>query len=89
MKKKRIYTKNVDNPRRNFSMEYFLPVDDGKEKRVCKSFFKKVFLVSDGRISRLVKSKTVSKSPPEDKRGKHTPYNRTQNLKILEVKDYK
>jgi len=86
--KKRTYTKNVDTSKRNFSREYYLPVNDGKEERVCKSFFKQVFLVSDGRISRLVKSKTDSKSPPQDKRGKHTPYNRTENLKVLEVKNF-
>lgn len=86
--KKRTYTKNVDTSRRNFSREYYLPVNDGKEEIVCKSFFKQVLLVSDGRITIVVKSKTISKSPPQDKRGKHTAYNKTEILKVLEVKNF-
>jgi len=63
-------------------------MNDGKEERVCKSFFKQVLLVSDGRITRLVKSKTISKSPPQDKKGKHTAYNKTEYLEVLEVKNF-
>lgn len=63
-------------------------MNDGKEERVCKIFCKQVLLVSNGRTTRLVKSKTVSKSPSQDKRGKHTAYNKTENLKVLEVNNF-
>lgn len=36
----------------------------------------------------LMKSKTISKSLPQDKRGKHTAYNKTEYLKVLEVKNF-
>lgn len=86
--KKRSYTKNQDTSRRKFTREYYLPVENGKDEKVCKDFFKKLFLLSDGRISRLIKSKMVSNTPPRDKRGKHTPFNKTDNLKIAEIKEF-
>jgi len=86
--KKRSYTKNQDTPRRKFTREYYLPVENGKDEKVCKNFFKKLFLLSDGRISRFIKSKMVSNTPPRDKRGKHTPFNKTDNLKIAEIKEF-
>lgn len=77
--KKRIYTKNDDTSGRKFSREYYLPVENGRDEKVCKDFFKLIFFLSDGRISRLVKSKMVSNTPPRDKRGRHTPSNKTDN----------
>lgn len=95
--KKRVYTKNVDN-KRNFTMIYYLPIDDGKEENVCKSFFKNIFCISfvlllpfcisDGRISRILAFKSISTTPPIDQRGKHIPHNKTSDLKIQAVKDF-
>lgn len=79
--KKRVYTKNVDS-KKKFTMIYYLPIDNGKEERVCKSFFKNIFSISDGRISRILAHKNISTTPPIDQRGKHTPHNKTSNLQI-------
>jgi len=67
--KKRVYTKNIDSSKRKFSREYYLPVENGRDEKVCKDFFKEIFFLSDGRISRLVKSKMVSNTPQTDQRG--------------------
>lgn len=66
--------------------EYYLPIG-GKEEKVCKMFFKKLFSVSDGRITRLLKPKHVGGTPPQDRRGKHSG-NRTNNTRINKVKDF-
>lgn len=85
--KKRVYTKNVDS-KRNFTMIYFLPIKNGKEEKVCKFFFKNIFCISDGRISRIIKFKNISLTPPIDQRGKHAPHNKTSDLKIQAVEDF-
>jgi len=56
--KKRVYTKNFDY-KSNFTMIYYLPIDDGKEEKVCKSFFKNIFCISDGRISKILAHKNI------------------------------
>lgn len=34
--KKRVYTKNIVTPKRKFTREYYLPVENGKHEKVCK-----------------------------------------------------
>jgi len=62
-------------------MIYNLPVDYGKEAKVCKSFFKNTFCISDGRIARILVHKNISTTPPIDQRGKHVLHNKTSDLK--------
>jgi len=85
--KKKTYKGTVDSDKRSFSREYYLPICDGKEEKVCKMFFKELFFVSDGRITRILKSKLVGSFPPQDQRGKHSG-NRTNDTRINEIKDF-
>jgi len=85
--KKRVYTKNVDSQKK-FTMIYYLPIGNRKEERVCKSFFKNILSISDGRIARILAHKNISTTPPVDKLGKHDPHNKTSNLKIQAVVDF-
>jgi len=80
------YTKSAQS-RRQQSKFYYLGNSNGEDVRVCKEFFKKVLLVSDGRVSRATSQKKngVSKS---DQRGKHEPHNKTPAADILYVKDF-
>lgn len=84
--KKRTYKGTVDSDKRSFSREYYLPIG-GKEERVCKMFFIELFSVSDGRITRLLKTKLVGGTPPQDQRGKHSG-NKTNNTIINKIKDF-
>lgn len=70
--KKRTYKGTVNSDKRSFSREYYLPMGDGIELKVCKMFFKELFSISDGRITRLLIPKLVGGTPPLDKRGKHS-----------------
>lgn len=85
--KNRVYTKNVDS-KRNFTMNYNLPTENGKEEKVCKSFFLNIFCISDGRISRILAHKSISRTTPVDQRGKQVPHNKTTDFKIQAVKDF-
>lgn len=69
-------------------MIYYLPIDDGKEEKVCKSFIENIFCISDGRISRILVYKSISTTPLIDQRGKHVPHIKTNNLKIQAVEDF-
>jgi len=84
--KKRTYKGTVDSDKRLFSREYYLPIG-GNKKRVFKMFFKELFSVSDGRITRLLKPKLVGGTPPQDQRGKHSG-NKINDTRINKVKDF-
>lgn len=85
--KKRTYKRTVNSNKRSFSREFYLPTGDGTEVKVCKLFFKDLFSISDGRITRLLIPKPVGGTPPEDKRGKHSG-KRTSDTKIKKIKDF-
>lgn len=74
--------------RRSNTRVYHLPNSDGLSTMVCKYFFKKVFAVSDGRITRVLKHKLAVPTPPTDKRGKHVPVNKTSEEKLQKVKTF-
>ncbi|XP_039747039.1 uncharacterized protein LOC120637854 isoform X2 [Pararge aegeria] len=79
---------NVTSKPKEFSRLYHLPEANGKHIRVCKSFFKQVFKVSDGRLTRVLKNKPLGDPAPIDKRGRHIPSNKTPETKVNEVKDF-
>lgn len=74
--------------RRSNTRVYTVPNSDGLSTTVCKEFFKKIFAVSDGRISRVLKTKLSIPTPPIDKRGKHVPVNKTSAEKLQRVKEF-
>lgn len=74
--------------RRSNTRVYSVPNSEGLSTTVCKEFFKKIFAVSDGRISRVLKMKLSIPTPPIDKRGKHVPVNKTSEEKLQRVKDF-
>lgn len=74
--------------RRSNTRVYTLPNSEGLSTMVCKEFFKKIFAISDGRISRVLKKKLSVPTPPIDKRGKHAPVNKTSDEKIQCVKEF-
>lgn len=79
---------NATSKPKEFTRLYHLPDINGKQVRVCKSFFKHVLQISDGRLTRVLKNKSVGDVPPVDKRGKHIPSNKTPDTKIDEVKNF-
>ncbi|CAG9781819.1 unnamed protein product [Diatraea saccharalis] len=79
---------NTTSKPKEFSRLYHLPEANGKHIRVCKSFFKQVFKVSDGRLTRVLKNKPLGDPAPIDKRGRHIPSNKTPDTKVNEVKDF-
>lgn len=74
--------------RRSNTRVYTVPNSDGLSTTVCKEFFKKIFAVSDGRISRVLKFKLSIPTPPIDKRGKQAPVNKTNEEKLQRVKEF-
>lgn len=86
--KQRSYKKDNNPSRRSNTRLYHLTCENGGKVKVCKDFFKKVFKISDGRLTRILKTKVSGLPPPSDKRGKHAPPNKTSELKIAEVKDF-
>lgn len=73
--KKRV--QKIVTPKENLQ-EYYLPVENGKHEKVCKDFFNKYFFYLMVELSRLVKSKMVSDTPPLNRIGKHTPFNKNK-----------
>lgn len=85
--KKSCHTASAESRRSN-SRVYQVPNYDGLHVIVCKEFFKKLFGVSDGRLSRVLKKKLVAPTPPTDQRGHHVPSNKTSENKIQIVKNF-
>ncbi|CAG9814746.1 unnamed protein product [Phaedon cochleariae] len=63
--------------RRQKTRTYRLQDVDGNDHRVCEVFFKSVLDVCDGKITKALKRKSASGTPVSDKRGRHTPHNKT------------
>ncbi|XP_027234082.2 uncharacterized protein [Penaeus vannamei] len=75
---KKVNTAKSDDSRRIHTRIFFLPNNDGEKRKVCKILFCATLQVSNGRVSRAVCSKMVDPSlPPQDKRGKSAPQNKT------------
>lgn len=71
-----------------YSRVYHLPDSTGKQIVVCKTLFKKTFLISDGRINRVLKNKPLGNPPPSDRRGQFTPATKTPTSKIEAIKKF-
>lgn len=66
-----------------FTRKYFF---SDKNKNVCKSFFKSVLQISEGRLEKCVKKKqNLSLSSTVDLRGKHNAHRKTPIDRIKEV----
>ena len=81
---KRRFASKQGESRRGFSREYY--IRKGEESvQVCKTVFKSMFAISDGRINRALKADVAAGgSPHSDQRGHHEPKNKTS----LEKKQY-
>lgn len=73
---KRKFTKK-EVSRRQKTRSYRLQDVHGNDHRVCKVFFKSVLDVCDGKITKALQRKSASGTPVSDKRGRHTPHNKT------------
>ncbi|XP_063604156.1 uncharacterized protein LOC134779803 isoform X1 [Penaeus indicus] len=86
---KKVNTSKSDDSRRIHTRIFFLPNNDGEKRKVCKILFCATLQVSNGRVSRAVCSKIVDSSlPPQDKRGKSTPQNKTTRENALFALDH-
>ncbi|XP_047473540.1 uncharacterized protein LOC125028195 isoform X2 [Penaeus chinensis] len=86
---KKVNTSKSDDSRRIHTRIFFLTNNDGEKRKVCKILFCATLQVSNGRVSRAVCSKIVDSSlPPEDKRGKSTPQNKTTRENVLFALDH-
>ena len=84
--KSRVYSKKSNEPRRHKTRIFYLQNKDGNKMKVCKTFFKGVLKVSDGRMSRVVANKIKAMSAPLDRRGKQPSANKTPDHKVDQVK---
>ena len=84
-KRRKTTNMSIDS-KKKFVRQYYLSTIIG-DKKVCKTFFKKVLHVSDGRIDRVLKNKDKF-TPPKDKRGHHIPHNKTPENKVKQVCDF-
>lgn len=75
---KRKYTKN-ENSRRSKTRFYRLQDNNGEDVTVCKKFFQDTLAVCDGTITNALKRQQDSGTPRTDRRGKHTPHNKTSS----------
>ena len=67
-------------------MEYYLHAE-GQEKRVCKQFFLRTLDTSDARVNSALKERSGNNSfVGDDKRGKHTPSNKTPEEDLHHVR---
>ncbi|XP_064102122.1 uncharacterized protein LOC135212528 isoform X2 [Macrobrachium nipponense] len=76
--------KNKDS-RRVYTRDFYLNTHDGKRSKVCKILFCTTLQISNGRLSRAVNLKISSLSPPQDKRGKNSPGNKSsvENMEYM------
>lgn len=64
------------NKSKQMTREYYLPNSQGSDVKICKNLFKKILMVSDGKLDRTLKKKTQL-MVPQDQRGRHPPANKT------------
>ena len=85
----RRYSQKGNDSRRKFTRDYFLSVSTGTVK-VCKTMFLATLDISNGRLSRALKSQlqTGNGTPIGDRRGKHTPLNKTPQSRIEQVRNH-
>lgn len=72
--------------KKSISRFYFLTT---KEEKVCKSFFKKVLQISEGRIEHCMKKKqNLNDSCGIDRRGKHLSHKKTSHEAIQSAVEF-
>lgn len=85
------FTHSQDPNKRSKTRIYKLQKETGDNVSVCKFFFKNALRVSDGRLTRALINKTrggEQTTPPIDRRGKHPPKNKTNQVDIDNVKHF-
>ena len=84
-------TNASNSARKGRSLHWYLPHDDGMNRRVCKSFFCNTIAIgkSAAPVMMALQNKSVIGAfDGADKRGKHKPWNKTSPLKIATVIDH-
>ena len=67
---------NNEESRRRFTHVFYVS-NGAVSERVCKTAFLLIFLISNGRLSRVIQAQAAPEGLPHcDQRGKHTPANR-------------
>lgn len=77
-----------EESRRQKTYIYHLLGNGGVEIHVCKKFFLRTLQVSDGRVTRVLKHKSIEHVPHIDQRGRQSSANKTPDNKITEVKEF-
>ena len=85
-KKKRV-TRNIENSRRTFTMNYSFTIN-GEKRQVCRAFFMATLNVTDafmrGAVAKLSSSGIVEK----ENRGKHVPHNKLKDDDELLIREH-
>ena len=86
---KRRYTTRGSGCRRSNSRVYYVTSGSGVSVRVCKTAFLRIHDLSAGRVDRALKAfSEAGGSPHMDKRGRHTPGNKTPEDDLHFVKEH-
>ena len=76
----RKYTQSSTSRRAN-TRSYYLPDEQGRPPHeVCKTYFKDTLQICDGKITTVLKKKALTGTLELDKRGRHTPHNKTDAI---------
>jgi len=73
------YTQIATSRRAN-TRSYYLPDEQDHPHEVCKTNFKDTLQICDGKISTVLKKKALTGTLEPDKRGRHTPHNKTDAI---------
>ena len=84
----RRYTSKGSSSRRSNTRVYYMN-DGRRDVRVCKTAFLRTHAVSNGRLTRALKASADNYGSPQgDRRGRHTPANKTSDADIAFVKEH-
>ena len=76
----RKYTHSATSRRAN-THSYYLPHEQGRPPHeVCKTYFEDTLQICDGKITTVLKKKALTGTLEPDKRGRHTPHNKTDAI---------
>ena len=60
----------------------------GQVHNACKKFFMATLFVGDAYVSHAIKMKSNGRFSGNENRGKHTPYNKTEQTKLLRIREH-
>ena len=60
----------------------------GQVHNECKKFFMATLCVGDAYVSHAMKMKLNGRFSGNENRGKHTPYNKTEQIKLLRIREH-